>query len=148
MSDRTIPITLLPAVPIVPQRDFTKLRLTHEQNDNLWRIIGPTVQANLLRHGLGNLKEAFIACYWQGLENATSLLTKKEKPMSQTENQPMQFSNGLSGDQQNEIDDITIELGRLQARIEALGRHRSYSTAITKVDEARHWLQDRRHRAP
>ena len=58
------------------------------------------------------------------------------------------LNNGLTIEQDDEIDNITIELWRLQTRVEALGRHRSYSTAITKMDEARHWLQDRKHRAP
>lgn len=58
------------------------------------------------------------------------------------------FDNGLTAEQDDEIDNITIDLVRLTARIEALGRHRSYSVAITKLDEARHWLRDRRHRAP
>lgn len=57
-------------------------------------------------------------------------------------------SNGLSALDDDEIDDITIDISRLAARIEALGRHRSYSTAVTKLDEARHWMRDRKHRAP
>jgi hypothetical protein len=64
-----------------------------------------------------------------------------------TENQPMTFNNGLTPEQDNEIDDITIALVTLASRIEDLGRHRSYSTAITKLDEARHWLRDRKFRA-
>lgn len=61
---------------------------------------------------------------------------------------PDAFHNGLTTEQDDEIDNITIELSRLTLRIEGLGRHRSYSTAITKLDEARHWLRDRKHRAP
>lgn len=58
------------------------------------------------------------------------------------------FDNGLTAEQDDEIDNITIDLVRLTARIEALGRHRSYSVAVTKLDEARHWLRDRKSRAP
>jgi hypothetical protein len=58
------------------------------------------------------------------------------------------FNNGLTPEQNEEIDDIRIELSGLIMRIEALGRHRSYSTAITQIDQARHWLRDRKDRAP
>ena len=57
------------------------------------------------------------------------------------------FNNGLSHEQDDEIDNITIEISRLAERIETVGKHRSLSVAITKLDEARHWLRDRKHRA-
>ncbi len=57
------------------------------------------------------------------------------------------FNNGLSSTQSNEIDDILMDISSLTLRVKDLGRHRSYSTAITKLDEARHWLNDRKHRA-
>lgn len=56
------------------------------------------------------------------------------------------FTNGLSNDQADEIDNVIIELGRLCLRIEKLGRHRSYSAALTKIEEAQHWLRDRTHK--
>jgi len=74
-----IPIALLPEVPVVPSADFSHFKLTTDQEDGLWRIIGPTVRANLTRHGLDGMKQAFLACYWQGLENATSIITKGER---------------------------------------------------------------------
>lgn len=68
--------------------------------------------------------------------------------MNEPQGTTVAFNNGLTREQDDEIDEIHIELGRLKARIEALGRHRSYSTAITKLDEGQHWLRDRKHRGP
>jgi len=61
-------------------------------------------------------------------------------------NQPMTFDNGLTAEQDNAIDDLQIEIGRLAERVEALGRHRSYSLVVTKLEEAKHWLRDRKHK--
>ena len=58
----------------------------------------------------------------------------------------MAFSNGLSREHDDEIDEITIDILRLSRRIEELGRHRSYSLAVTKLEEAKQWLQDRKHK--
>jgi len=58
----------------------------------------------------------------------------------------MEFTNGLSNDHADEIDQVMIDLHRINARIEALGRHRSYSLALTKIEEALHWLRDRTHK--
>lgn len=61
--------------------------------------------------------------------------------------EPMKFSNGLSQAENDRIDDLIIDLTRIAMEIEGLPRHRSYSLAITKIDEARHWLRDRKSRA-
>jgi hypothetical protein len=58
----------------------------------------------------------------------------------------MAFNNGLSPDEDNEIDDIMIELQRIKGRIGKLEHHRSYSLAFTKVEEAFHWMRDRKHK--
>lgn len=58
----------------------------------------------------------------------------------------MEFSTGLTPEQRDAIDDLRIEIGRIKERIEALPAHRSLSLAITKLDEAQHWLRDRHHR--
>ena len=58
----------------------------------------------------------------------------------------MTFSNGLNNGEIDAIDDLIMDLSRIALQIEDLGRHRSYSLAITKIDEARHWLRDRQHR--
>ena len=57
----------------------------------------------------------------------------------------MTFNNGLTVAQQDEIDDLRIEVSRIKDRISALGRHRNYSLAITKLDEASLWLANRAH---
>jgi hypothetical protein len=58
----------------------------------------------------------------------------------------MTFTNGLSPEHDDAIDDIMIDLVRINYRIENLGRHRSYSLAITKIEEAVHWMRDRKHK--
>lgn len=60
----------------------------------------------------------------------------------------MEFNNGLTPEHDDAIDDLQIELSRLRSRIEELGRHRTYSLAITKLEEAEHWLRARKHSAP
>lgn len=67
----------------------------------------------------------------------------KETKMSDV----MTFNNGLSPEQDDAIDDIMIDLMRINQRIEALGRHRSYSIAVTQVEQAVHWMRDRKHKA-
>lgn len=57
------------------------------------------------------------------------------------------FDNGLSADQDDAIDNAMIAISRLVIEIEAMGRHRSYSLAVTKLEEAKHWLRDRKHKA-
>lgn len=60
--------------------------------------------------------------------------------------QPMTFTNGLTPEHDDAIDDLMIDLKRVSLRIEELGRHRSYSLAVTKIEEANHWLRDRKHK--
>ena len=62
--------------------------------------------------------------------------------MSQT----VSFTAGLTAAQDDELNEIQIEISRLVLRVEELPRHRSLSLAVTKLDEARHWLRDRKHR--
>lgn len=60
---------------------------------------------------------------------------------------PVTFSNGLSPEHDDKLDDLHIALVRMRLDIEALGRHRTYSLAITKIEEAEHWLRARKHTA-
>lgn len=64
--------------------------------------------------------------------------------MPEQTSEPMAFDNGLTRIEDDEIDEIDIAMQRLVARIEALGRHRSYSLAITNLEQAFHWLRDRK----
>lgn len=61
---------------------------------------------------------------------------------------PKGFHHGLTQENEDEIENLEIEIVRLVDRIQHLGPHRSYSLAITKLDEARHWLRDRKRRHP
>lgn len=62
-----------------------------------------------------------------------------------SEGTAMTFHNGLTPEQDNKIDDLMIGLIRMRHEIEDLGRHRTYSLALTKIEEAEHWLRARKH---
>lgn len=64
--------------------------------------------------------------------------------MADEDNRPMTFSNGLTPEQNDAIDDAIIAVVRLIRTVEDLGRHRSYSLAVTKLEEAKLWLRDRK----
>lgn len=59
-------------------------------------------------------------------------------------NNPVNFKNGLSEAHDDEIDQIMVDLSRLRERVGSLGPHRSYALAITKLEEASHWMRDRK----
>lgn len=59
---------------------------------------------------------------------------------------PQTFDNGLTPDQDNAIDDALIAISRMIVEVEAWERHRSYSLAVTKLEEAAAWLRDRKHK--
>ena len=61
---------------------------------------------------------------------------------------PETFNNGLTPEHSDMLDDLTIDLKRIGQKIEELGSHRSYSVAQTKLEEAVHWLQDRKRKPP
>jgi hypothetical protein len=67
-----------------------------------------------------------------------------EKDMDE-QSKPVTFTNGLTPEQDDKIDDMMIGLTRMRLEIEELGRHRAYSLAITKIEEAEHWLRARKH---
>lgn len=62
------------------------------------------------------------------------------------ESRAMTFDNGLTAANDDKIDDLLIALVNIRHEIEALGRHRSYALAVTKIEEAEHWLRDRKHK--
>jgi len=59
---------------------------------------------------------------------------------------PETFNSGLSATDEEKLYNLKIELRQIISRIEELGRHRSYSLAQTKIEEAIHWLRDRAHK--
>lgn len=59
----------------------------------------------------------------------------------------MTLDNGLSRDEDDKLDDLRMDLARIRRQIEEMGRHRSYSLAVTKIEEADHWLRDRKNKA-
>lgn len=67
---------------------------------------------------------------------------------TKTEPSVMGFDNGLTTIMDDKLDDLMIALSRIRLEIEDLGRHRTYSLAVTKIEEAQHWLRARKHSAP
>ena len=57
-----------------------------------------------------------------------------------------QFDSGLDPDLFVELNNVLSDLSISIYKIEELGRHRNYSLAITKIEEARHWLDDRKRK--
>lgn len=58
------------------------------------------------------------------------------------------FSNGLTPAQDDALDDLHCALVKIRFDIEAMGRHRTYSLALTKIEEAEHWLRARKRSSP
>lgn len=65
------------------------------------------------------------------------------KEMKMNDQNTEAFSCGLTDEEEFELDQLRIDIRRITQRIEALPRHRSLSLAITKMEEAEHWLRDR-----
>ncbi len=61
---------------------------------------------------------------------------------------PMPAINELSDAEVDKLDEIQISLARIRHEIEELGEHRNYSMAITKIEEAEHWLHGRKSTTP
>ncbi len=53
------------------------------------------------------------------------------------------FSNGLTTEQEEDVEQLRIDISRLLVRVADLPPHRSLSLAVTKLQEAQHWLADR-----
>jgi hypothetical protein len=60
--------------------------------------------------------------------------------------QAMTFDNGMTDAEEDAVYELSIDLGHIRTRIEALARHRNYSLAVTKIEEAQHWLLNRMHK--
>lgn len=58
------------------------------------------------------------------------------------------FHNGLTETQEGALDDILIDIASIIARIENFPPHRSIALGVTKLEEAKMWLADRKRKAP
>jgi len=58
----------------------------------------------------------------------------------------MVFDNGLTAEQRRDLDHIEMQINVLVHELHALPKHRSFSLAITKLEEARQWVDDRRRK--
>lgn len=56
--------------------------------------------------------------------------------------------NGMAATEIAEMHTLRADISTIIQRIGKLPRHRSYSLAITNLDQARHWLNDRKDRLP
>lgn len=66
---------------------------------------------------------------------------------NETDDRPIAINNGLSNEDEKVLNDALFDLADVALRIGRLSPHRSHSAAITKIDEARHWILDRWGRA-
>lgn len=57
-------------------------------------------------------------------------------------------TNGLTPYEKLDIEVVRSEISTIITRIGQMKRHRSYSLAITNLDQARHWMRDRLERGP
>ncbi|MGI9492591.1 MAG: hypothetical protein ACR2QF_09355 [Geminicoccaceae bacterium] len=81
MAKRPYYLKLGPPMEMIPLKDFTKLRETFGNElyfPDVWRIIGPTVEANMRGRRPADLWELFCICYLQGLENASSAIWERK----------------------------------------------------------------------
>lgn len=70
-------ISMGPAIPIVPMSHFSKTKLTREQLEGIWQIVGPSVERNLVKVGY-HLWILFCFCYLEGLEHGYQLSKDEE----------------------------------------------------------------------
>ena len=68
--------------------------------------------------------------------------------VAETEHRVNVLANGLTSQEDEEIDDLRMELSRIQQRVALLPLHRSLSLSMTKIEEAGHWLADRSYKPP
>lgn len=74
--------SLGPTFPIVGVKDFTKLKVNPGRLREMWDIIGPTVELNMVKRV--ELWQIFVMCYIQGLENGASLEREKHENSSRS----------------------------------------------------------------
>jgi hypothetical protein len=54
--------------------------------------------------------------------------------------------NAISLIEADHIDNLLIDICSIRLRMEELPRHRSYSLAMTKLEESEMWLKDRKNK--
>lgn len=57
-------------------------------------------------------------------------------------------ANGLTPDQERQIERADADITEIIMQVNTLPRHRSLSLAVTKLEEAQHWLRDRPQKTP
>ena len=75
MAEKLRRMDFAPTIPTVPINDFSKLRLTHGQMVDAWKIVGPSVERNINR---GPLWQSFVAAYLEGLEHGYMAAQKRK----------------------------------------------------------------------
>lgn len=68
MKERFIPIGPV-SIPFVPSSHIEQIDLPKEMVDQLWKIIGPTIEEQINKEPLWRL---FVSCYVQGLQHGSS----------------------------------------------------------------------------
>ena len=66
-------VALGPAVPIVGIKDFSKMGLSREEWENVWSIVGPSVERNMSGRRALPLWMVIAAAYLEGLQHGSAL---------------------------------------------------------------------------
>lgn len=79
MANRARPrfISFGPSIPRVSVTTFTKIRMSREQWDAAWSIVGPSVERNMARDV--PLWRIIAAAYLEGLNHGAGLAAKEAK---------------------------------------------------------------------
>lgn len=75
-----------PAIPIIPEKDFTKFGLTPDQIEQAWTLIGPSVIRNMRVTSIRDTWKLFTLAYLEGLHHGSSI--EREKHVEPTDIHP------------------------------------------------------------
>lgn len=70
-------VDLGPMAPLVPVRDFSRLRMKGQQWEDVWQIVGPSVARNLMEGC--PLWRIIAAAYLEGLQHGAALAQEEER---------------------------------------------------------------------
>lgn len=78
-------IKLGPPIPVISVRDFSKFKLTSEEWDKVWRIVGPSVERNMQMKC--PLWRVIAAAYLEGLQHGSALAREERDACSAVNSQ-------------------------------------------------------------
>lgn len=70
-------VTLGPSIPLVPVTHFSKLRMTRQQWEDAWHLVGPSVDRNIWKQPLWMV---IAAAYVEGVHHGSSIAKERMTP--------------------------------------------------------------------